>query len=138
MARAAHTRHENASQPPTTADRERLRTLRDQRALPAPGASLSSDMMLEALTRIIDTGQGLRYEVDKLTQWAKRFPTRDSLTQIQPWRTWPAGRTRAIADAVMLGGDTATAMATVYGTTRETVEDIVKAARAEIRRTANG
>jgi hypothetical protein len=126
--------HEGASGPVTQEDRTRLAAIRAERLLPGYGVASSADRMLEDLDRIVSTGDGLRFEADKLTDWMEGFPLRAEAATVADWRGWGAGVVRAIADSVMLGGQPPAQVAVAYHTTPATVEDIVQAARAEIRR----
>jgi hypothetical protein len=122
----------------TEDQRAQLRKLRAERAMPAQ-LTTSSLVMLERVEAIIAGGPGIGYEVNKLLDWLERMPYADAeeLRQaaLELWQTWPSSRVSDIADAVMVHGRGAGGVAVQYGTTRETVEDIVATRREAIRRT---
>jgi len=137
MSRNPRTVHEQASAPPSQQDRSRLAVIRSVRALPGYGVTPSTDDMLAAVDRIVSTGDGLKFEVDKLAQWMETFPLRSETEAVADWRGWPAVTVRAIAGYVMVSGLREVDVAGAYGTTPETVKDIVREARTAIRRGAH-
>lgn len=132
------TRHTGSSAAWTAAQREQLTRERDRRAIPEQLTS-SSAVLLERVNAICAGGPGIAYEVNKLLDWLERFPLATAeerrLAALQLWQTWPSTRVNDIADAVMMHGRGAAGVAVQYGTTRETVEDIVATRREAIRRT---
>lgn len=134
----ARTRHKDSSAPVTAAQREELRRERARRALPQTLSS-SSFALLERVDALICGEAGIGYEVNKLLDWLERYPlaVEEDRRQeaLELWQTWPSARVSDIADAVMMHGRGAGGVAVQYGTTRETVEDIVATRREAIRRT---
>lgn len=129
------TRHYGASEPPRQEDRDLLNRLRHLHQLPAAGTSPSSDRFIADIERIVTTGEGLRYEVNKLTEWLTRLPLARNMEKIDPdWPYWNPGRLRNIADRVLIDGWSPARAAIVAGTTRQTVEEIVAVERAAIKR----
>jgi len=128
------TRHYDASQAPTDEQRARLRALRDERQLPGYGTVLSVNTMLDILHAITERGEGSGFEADKLAQWCRRFPLTTDAAKVQPYQDWPPETLEAIAESVLMHGHTEYRTAIEYGTTPETVTEIVAAYRLRVRR----
>jgi hypothetical protein len=126
--------HAGASEPPSKAERDKLARLAEERAIPQRGVRDSTDTMLDTVDAIIAGTGGTRLDARQLATWLAAFPRKEDAGRVQAWQQWNPGRVRAIADAVMLGGQGPSAVAFSHGTNQATVEAIVKAARAEIRR----